>query len=147
MPLYSEPEEAVRQGLIALNVLDLNEDTCVKDLDNLYASYKEQGKTFYCWLVPGGGNRDQREPYRSRIWQWRVFGFILISYEGDSQKIEDDIRIVYDTLGTFLEGNETLGDTVDKADIVSIDPPERADINDDPFMWIGFVIEIWARKN
>lgn len=150
---YVASEEAIRQAIIAQTNFDLTEDTCGNVFDVVFANMYENEKTYACVLNVGGGSRATAEPFnagtigrRGKIWKWFVMGMLMIRYFGDTELIETQLRQAIDQIRELFSDDPRLGGAVDYIETISIDMPENADVNDIPFYFLFFTMEVWEKN-
>lgn len=159
MATYTQIEAAIRDELIGLAVLDLNENTCSNDIDTLVPSMLTENSRFGCLLSFGGGGKQTREAFAGtapsgfsmgsgRQWVWRIFGTLFIRYIGDPAEMETVLRTAIDTLKNFLAepAKRRLNGLVPFADIAGIEVAESFDINEIPFYLVTFSIDVWDKS-
>ena len=151
---YDSPEEAIRQILISNTAFDLTEDTCGVDLDSIMAGLVNSGTRYSCLLSFAGASKQPRETFntgtlsggKGNKWVMRCFGVLFIRLLEDGvSELEIETRKAIKALGGLLEDDRRLGGTVPFSDVIGIDTPEVATINDIPFYMLGFSIEMWAK--
>ena len=72
--------------------------------------------------------------------------FALVRFDGDPAKIEADARQIVDQVITIFDDKHTLGGLAAIAKVVSIDEPLPSTVNDVPFYWIPFLIDIYGEN-
>jgi hypothetical protein len=124
----------------------LTEELCSRgDLDELFENLQKLGKSEGVLLEFGGGRKLRAAPFNGKAWEWTTDGFYLIKFDGDSSAIEQRARQVADKLCTVLDASKTLGGSVAKIEVVTIEKPEPAKINEVPFYWIPMSIATLER--
>ena len=141
---YQVLEQAVKERVIA--VFELNESLCQKgDVDALFQALQQTNSPLGFLLEYGGGQRLQESPFSGKSWQWNMTGFALVRFDGDPAKIEVDARQIVDKVITIFDDKHTLGGLAAIAKVMSIDEPIPSTVNDVPFYWIPFLIDIMEK--
>ena len=140
---YSDLEEAVRKHIKFQFPDDLEESRIVAgNLDKLFEAMQAENADMGCLLNYENGAVLNDPPFDGRIWLWAISGLILIRYKGDPIAIEEEARQVIDTLSMLFKGSHTLGGITPLAKIAAIKKPDPGKLNDVPFYWIPFLIEV-----
>jgi len=141
---YAVLEEAVRQQIISTLPEFLTNETCViSDIDKLLEVIFTTNGRFGCVLDYNGGEETVRQPMSHAVWSWSILGMFLIKL---SDSIDSDLRDIIGLLHTtFSSGNHTLGGLTPKAMFTDIGRPERGAVNDTPFYWLPFIVEVIDR--
>jgi len=135
--------------LISSDALQLTDDSCNDDIDKINENFMGEDEGYGCLVMFGGGSRQTREVFRGFQWTWRFFCFFLLRYRPvniDEPTIEEEVKIVSDTLKKLFDGDHTLGNLTPKAEIAAIDLPETENINNQPYYFIPFTVEIWDKS-
>ncbi len=107
-------------------------------IDQLFGKSKKYG----CLVDFGGGGRTRVEPFKKEIWQWSIICVFMVRYEGDTQEIEGDLRLVINRLTTLFRQDHTVGGITPLAKLARIDQREVVQMNDIPMYWIPFEISV-----
>ena len=138
---YEVIEEAVKQRVLI--VLTLDASLCQKgNIDALFEALQTAGASLGSLLEYAGGARLTEPPFNGKSWLWRMNGYALLRFQGDAQQIEVDARQVIDKIVTLFDGSHTLGQIAAVARLTDIDMPIPSTVNDAPFYWIPFSVEV-----
>jgi hypothetical protein len=141
---YEVVEQAVKVRII--HVFGIDEPLCQKgDMDALFESMQKVNAPRGFLLEYAGGEKLKNAPFNGKMWGWLMNGYALVRYQGDSTQIEIDARQTVDQIVKLVDGFQTLGGLVALASLIEIDPPMPSTINDVPFYWIPFTINIMER--
>ena len=138
---YEVIEEAVKQRVIS--VYAITDALCQKgNIDALYEAMQTAGSPFGVLVEYAGGRRLAEPPFNGKSWLWSMNGYLLVRFQGDAQQIEVDARQAIDKLVTLFDASHTLGQITAVARLTDIDIPIPSTINDVPFYWIPFSVEV-----
>ena len=138
---YERIENAVKERVIATFGVDAT--LCQQgDVDALFEEMQKANAPIGFLLEFAGGTRLKQAPFNGKSWQWRVYGYAIIRYQGDNAKIEDDARLAMDKIITLFDGSHTLGGLAALATLSEIDQPMPSTINDVPFYWVPFTVDV-----
>lgn len=136
-------EDALRLRILIQMSDYLDETRCVKsDVDGLYNAMQQAQSNYGCLLDYGGGQRLEEAPYSGKMWQWLISGAFLVRYTGDNRAVEEAARFFIDQIFSILDGDHTLGGICGVARLTEILPPQPGSINDTPFYWLIFTVEV-----
>jgi len=158
MSTYTAIEQAIIDQAISLTAINLNEFTCGNDIDTIMHHMKDQSAKWGALVGFGGGARQARESFsglspigadmgKGQRWSWRIAVTFIIRFAGDTQEIEDDIRVGIDAAKSFFSdaGERRLGGLVPYSQVVGISPVDSVNINDMPVYLLEFVVEVWDK--
>lgn len=138
---YQVLEQAVKERVVL--IFGLEDDLCQKgDVDALFQAVQQRGAPLAFLLEYAGGERMRDAPFNGKAWLWHMNGYALIRFDGDTAKIEADARQIVDKIITLFDGTHTLGSLAALAVITDIDEPLPSTVNDVPFYWIPFLINV-----
>lgn len=141
---YEKLERAVKDQVITRFGID--ETLCQQgDVDTLFDALQKTNALVGFLLEYGGGGKLRHAPFNGKSWLWVLNGYALVRFEGDTKKIEEDARKIVDQLLPLFNGSPTLGGLSALASITEIDMPVPSTVNDVPFYWIPFSIEIMEK--
>ncbi len=141
---YTRIEAAVKSRIV--NRFGVDETLCQQgDIDVLFTALQSAGAPLGFLLEYAGGTRLKDAPFNGRMWGWHMNGYALVRFEGDTEKIEDDARVIVDRLTGLFEQAHTLDGLVAVTFISEIDMPIPSNINDVPFYWIPFTVEVMEK--
>ena len=140
---YSVVEEAVRSRFVEHYGEDLPDECCVSgDIDQLFTALQEGNYNFGVLLEYGKGSKLKQAPFNGKLWVWVIEGIMVMRYQGDNAAIEQEVRQKIDRLANVFDGHPTLGGLTPLAAVTDIDTPEPALVNEVPFYWLPFTIEV-----
>lgn len=137
---YSVVESALITRLIE-TFSELSDTRCrAGDVDGVFNAIFEEGEDYGCLIEFGGGRDAAKSPFDKSMWTWRTDCIFFIRYGED---IETKMRAIVDKLAYLTApGQHTLGGTTPLARLYEIGVPEPGTVNDIPFYWIPFTVEI-----
>ena len=138
---YERIESAVKERVIA--TFGVEPALCQQgDVDALFEEMQNVDAPLGFLLEFAGGTRLKQPPFNGKSWQWRVYGYALLRFQGDAAKIERDARNAMDKIITLFGGSPTLGGLTALATLSEIDQPLPSTINDVPFYWVPFTVDV-----
>lgn len=142
---YNTIESAVVERIIGTFPDELNSDVCKAGdfdavLDNMFNSNNDYG----CLVEFDGGFRMNNSPFDRLIWTWSMLGIFLVRYTGN-QETEERMRDIVSKLATMFQDDFKLGGVTAIAHVSRVTTPDTAQINDIPFYWIPFQIDVIDR--
>jgi hypothetical protein len=141
---YQALEQAVKGRVVT--VFELNASLCqAGDVDALFQALQQTGAKLGFLLEYAGGERVHDAPFNGKSWLWHMNGYALVRFDGDSAKIEIDARQIVDTVINLFDGSHTLGNLAAVARVNEIDEPLPSTVNDVPFYWIPFLINVMEK--
>ena len=140
---YSVLEEAVRSQFVTHFGADLPDACCVSgDIDKLFMALQEGDQALGVLLEFGKGAKMKQAPFNGKVWVWVINGILILRYQGDNSNIEQDVRQRIDQVANVFDGHATLGGLTPLVAVTDIDTPEPALVNEVPFYWLPFTIEV-----
>lgn len=143
---YTALEQAVIDKLLVHFPSELSPTRCLSgDLDAVLEAVFAEDATYGCIVEFAGGRERTREPFKTPVWVWSVFGIFIVRYQAGHESVEQNMRAVVDRLSTLFSDDHTLGRLTPLAKFAEIDAAEPVNINEYPFYWLPFVIEVIDR--
>jgi hypothetical protein len=140
---YSTLEFAVVNKFLVNFSNELSEARCkAGEFDKVLDGIFSENAVYGVVLEFNGGHEDRNSPFGKLVWIWEISGLFLIQYTAD---VEERLRLVLDKLKLTFDGDHTLGGLTPKVSFSRIDPAEPVKINDTPFYWLTFTVEIIDR--
>jgi hypothetical protein len=122
---------------------ELDDKRCMAaDVDAVVNNMLLENSKFGCYVDFNGGSDEPRKAFNTSMWAWSMVGIFLIRF---SDTIEDDLRTIVNKLSLAFAGDHTLGGITPFVHLISIGVPESGDINDTPYYFLPFVIEVIDR--
>lgn len=120
---------------------ELDETRCQGgEMDKVVDAIFEQGADYGCVFEFAGGVHHHSERFNRTVFSWRMAGVIMIRYEEDV--IEERLRDIASRLALIFHGNEARLDGESPfVQVVEIEMPEIARVNDIPFYWLPFMVQ------
>lgn len=143
---YTVMENAVIDRLLTTFGVELTPDTCKSgDMDSILDNMFTGDKQYGCLVEFAGGNERTREPFKTPMWAWAIFGIFIIRHTGNDTDTEANMRAIVDRLATMFSDDHRLGGVTPLARFSEINAAEPVTINDTPFYWLPFSIEVIDR--
>jgi len=114
------------------------------DIDTVLDAMFTDGFTHGCVFEMGGGREGSGSAFERDAWVWSLFGYYIIRYTED-MAIEAVMRDIVSRLSTLFDDNRRLNDLSPLARITRIEAPEPVKVNDIPFYWITFIVDVIDR--
>ena len=146
---YTACENAVKTRILAHFSAELTKDEYCQcgDSDTLFTALFRDSASYGCLIDIGNpAGRDITDaPFKGQIISWQIIGVFILRYGGENITIEVSARAIIDKIASLFSNDHTAGGVASRFRVVLIDPPERVDVNDLPFYFIGFNIEVWDK--
>jgi hypothetical protein len=143
---YDDIAEALRVKLVTYFADELNSDRCrVGELDQLFGSLMEENADYGCIIDFFRARKKNRAPFKEMMWSWQMMGVFMIRFR-DKEQIEIATRKIITKLSTVFKDDHTLGRLVPLVEMAYIDKPSVESVNDIPFHWVPFLIEVWDKS-
>jgi len=142
---YAPLEQAVIEQMLTKFPAELDV-TRVKggDIDTVLDAMFTNGFTHGCVFEMGGGREGSGESFEKNAWVWSLFGYYIIRYTDDVD-IEAVMRDVTSRISSLFDNNRRLHDLTPLARVTRIEAPEPVQVNDIPFYWITFIVDVIDR--
>jgi hypothetical protein len=143
---YTMLENAVVEKLITHFSGELSPSRCKPgDMDAVMEAIFTENAYHGCIIEYAGGYESARSPFDKSVWVWSMFCIFVIRYDDGGRDIEAMMRSVVDKLATLLEGDHTLSGVTARARITEINAAEPVTVNEYPFYWLPFTVEVIDR--
>jgi len=140
---YSPLETAVVNRFIEY-FTELKESNCkAGDIDSVFEAIFSEALDYGCFFEFDGGVDTPRKPFKVPVWVWTVSGVFLVKY---GENIETKMRDIIDKLALVFDNDHTVGGVSPYVHLFQIGRSEPGEINNVPFYFIPFGIEIYDRQ-
>lgn len=141
--MYSGAELAVIQGLIS-HFTELSATRVSTSIDSVFNSIQSENARHGLIVEFNGGRREAREPFKKRVWVWSIACVLVIQFMAtqDMELIEADLRGMIDKVSTLFSADHTLGMNGARIEVVDIGRAEPGTVNETPYYWLPFIIEV-----